>query len=141
MDAETLEVDTAALYAVLAAEDERISALEARVAADPELAPDDLLPDCRASVEALLRAYAAAEGKALPDGDDLLAVQKAFVKGEPSLNAVRDNVRELIYYQNCLAEGRRDALPTRAGRMAVRTVRHIYFYLRSRAEQQWGAPA
>ena len=61
---------------------------------------------------------------------------KAFVKGDPSLNAVRDNVRELVYYQNCLAQGREDALPKSPEKMAARTVQHIYFYLRSRLEQE-----
>jgi hypothetical protein len=57
------------------------------------------------------------------------------VKGDPSLNAVRDNVRELVYYRNCLAMERREALPPVPDRMAVRTARHIYLYLRSRCEQ------
>lgn len=130
-----------ALFETLEAREGRIAELEAEVNADPDRDPAPLLEPCMAIIEALLRAYAAAEGKSLPENADLLAVQKAFVKGDPSLNAVRDNVRELIFYQNCVLTDRRDALPRRAARMAVRTTRHIDLYLRSRAEQQWGAPA
>lgn len=130
-----------ALFETLAGQERRIAGLEAEVNADPDRDPAPLLAPCMAIIETLLRAYAAVEGKSLPENADLLAVQKAFVKGDPSLNAVRDNVRELIYYQNCLTTDRRDALPRRAGRMAVRTTRHIALYLRSRAEQQWGVPA
>ncbi|MDA8390338.1 MAG: hypothetical protein M0Z76_06375 [Gammaproteobacteria bacterium] len=69
---------------------------------------------------------------------DPLEVFRVFVKGEPSLNAIRDNVRELVYYRNCLAAGRADALPARPAAMAVRTVRHIYLYLRTRAIKEHG---
>ncbi|MHB1951385.1 MAG: hypothetical protein ACYCQK_07910 [Acidiferrobacteraceae bacterium] len=70
------------------------------------------------------------------DGADVLEVFKRFVKGDPSLNAVRDNVRELVYYRNCLAARREDALPKKPAVMAVRTARHIYLYLRTRASQE-----
>lgn len=83
----------------------------------------------------LLVMFASVKDKAMPASDDLLEVFKAFVKGDPSLNAVRDNVRELVYYQNCIAMDRQDALPKAPARMAARTVRHIYLYLRSRSEQ------
>ncbi len=71
-----------------------------------------------------------------PPGDDVLELFKVFVKGDPSLNAVRDNIRELVYYRNCIDLKREDALPVRPDAMAVRTVRHIYLYLRSRSEQE-----
>lgn len=64
--------------------------------------------------------------------EDVLEVFRAFVKGDPSLNAIRDNIRELVYYQNCLATQRDDALPRNPTHMAVRTLRHIYLYLRTR---------
>jgi len=70
------------------------------------------------------------------DSDDVLEIFKVFVKGDPSLNAVRDNIRELVYYRNCIDMQREDALPVRPDAMAVRTVRHIYLYLRSRSEQE-----
>ncbi|MDA8361017.1 MAG: hypothetical protein M0Z44_03340 [Gammaproteobacteria bacterium] len=69
---------------------------------------------------------------------DPLEVFRVFVKGEPSLNAIRDNVRELVYYRNCLDAGRADALPARPVAMAVRTIRHIYLYLRTRAIKEHG---
>jgi hypothetical protein len=115
--------------------DETIAELEERINEDADLDVAEVLPSAMDVVEELLRTYAAREGKELPEDGELLEVQKAFVKGEPSLNAVRDNVRELIYYHNCLEMDRRDALPEKSGRMAVRTARHLYLYLRSRAEQ------
>jgi hypothetical protein len=66
---------------------------------------------------------------------DVLEVWKALVKGDPSWNAIRDNCRELVYYRNCLALGRADALPQAPHRMAVRTARHIFLYVRSRAQR------
>lgn len=112
--------------------DEQIAELEAALAenTDPELGP--VLEQAGAIVRDMLHAFGAYRGREMPDTDDLLDVLKAFVKGDPSLNAVRDNVRELVYYGNCLDMDRRDALPARPGRMAVRTVRHIYLYLRTR---------
>lgn len=97
-----------------------------------------------ARVKSLMRAYtedriagADAGGAALPAAADLavedpLELFKVFVKGDPSLNAVRDNLRELVFYRNCLDQQREDALPARPVHMAVRTARHIYLYLRTR---------
>ena len=84
----------------------------------------------------ILRAYGASVNKPMPVSDDLLELQKGLVKGDPSLTAVRDNVRELVYYKNCLDMGREDALPAQAEKMIYHTVRHIYLYLRSRCEQE-----
>ncbi|WP_297390241.1 hypothetical protein [Acidiferrobacter sp.] len=69
---------------------------------------------------------------------DPLEIFKVFVKGDPSLNAVRDNLRELVYYRNCLAGGREDALPLQPLAMTVRTLRHIYLYMRTRAIKEYG---
>lgn len=99
-----------------------------------------------AVAKSLMRAYtqdrvagaeAHAQGAAPPAPADLavedpLELFKVFVKGDPSLNAVRDNLRELVYYRNCLDQQREDALPPRPVHMAVRTARHIYLYLRTR---------
>lgn len=118
--------------------DEQISELEQEMNEGAELPLEPTLQRSMAIVDALLRAYARHQGKEIPpgseppDGESLLATQKAFVKGEPSLTAVRDNVRELVYYRNCIDMDRRDALPARPERMAVRTTRHIYLYLRTR---------
>lgn len=76
-------------------------------------------------------------GRPQPAADaDLLAVWKVLVKGEPSWHAIRDNCRELVYYGNCIATGRTDALPGAAGRMAARTARHIFLYTTTRVRQQ-----
>ncbi len=77
-----------------------------------------------------------AAGPPRPQSGDVLEIFKVFVKGDPSLNAVRDNIRELVYYRNCIDLKREDALPVRPDAMAVRTARHIYLYLRSRSEQE-----
>ncbi len=88
----------------------------------------------------LMLAFAQTTGHPLDIGedDDPLEVFKAFVKGDPSLNAIRDNVRELVYYRNCLSSGREDALPVNPVAMAVRTIRHVYLYVRTRAIKEHG---
>ncbi len=116
--------------------DEALTGLEARLQADEALALETALPAAMSIVHGMLSAYATHAGKPMPETDDLLEIFKAFVKGDPSLNAVRDNVRELVYYRNCLDMERPDALPKAPERMAVRTARHIYLYLHSRAEQE-----
>jgi hypothetical protein len=55
-----------------------------------------------------------------------------LVKGDPTWNTIRDNTRELVYYANCLELGRADALPAAPQKMAVRTARHVYLYVRTR---------
>ncbi|MDH5301627.1 MAG: hypothetical protein OEW58_09720 [Gammaproteobacteria bacterium] len=95
----------------------------------------ELLDQLEPLVKQMLDGFGEFRGCDMQDSVDLLSAHKAFVKGDPSLNAVRDNVRELVYYRNCLNEQRDDALPPRAERMAVRTTRHIYLYLHSRMEQ------
>jgi len=116
--------------------DRRIDALEARLRTGGDQSLADVLAEGLDIVGGLLGAYAEHAGKPLPVSDDLLEVFKAFVKGDPSLNAVRDNIRELVYYQNCLVLDRADALPRSPERMVAHTARHIYLYLRSRAEQE-----
>jgi hypothetical protein len=104
--------------------------------ADETDALDAVLEPVIALVARVLRAQLDADGKAAPsDGADLLEVWRALVKGDPSWNAIRDNCRELVYYRNCLAAGRADALPAAPHRMAVRTARHVLLYVRSRAER------
>ncbi len=120
----------------LEALDEQLQGLEQAVSEQAAPTLEDILPQVQQVVAGLLNAYAAHCGKSPCDSDDLLEVFKAFVKGDPSLNTVRDNVRELVYYHNCLQLGRLDALPRAPARMAVRTARHIYLYLRSRCEQE-----
>lgn len=119
--------------------DEAISELEDRLREEDSTATlDAILPACMTLTRRLLTAFGRYQDKAMPGEKetDLLEVFKAFVKGNPSLNAVRDNVRELVYYRNCIDMDRRDALPEAACRTAVRTLRHIYLYLRTRLIQE-----
>jgi hypothetical protein len=87
-----------------------------------------------ALTQGLFGAYVAAAGiKALPAAEaDILEAFKVLVRGEPTWNAIRDNCRELVYYRNCNNMGRRDALPKIPERMAVRTARHVYLYIKTR---------
>jgi len=85
-------------------------------------------------IKRLVIGYIADEGKKeIPDaGADILELFKVLVKGEPTWNAIRDNCRELVYYQNCINMGREDALPKAPEKMAVRTARHVYLYMKTR---------
>ncbi len=89
---------------------------------------------CIALVRGLIVAYLRDEGRKPlpPDEADLLEVWKVLVKGEPFWNTIRDNLRELIYYRNCLALGREDALPAMPEKMAVRIARHLYLFIKTR---------
>ena len=68
--------------------------------------------------------------------DDLLEVFKVLIKGDPSWNTIRDNCRELVYYQNCILMDRADALPEHPEKMAVRTLRHIYLFMKTRCMRE-----
>jgi len=113
-----------------------VVALEAAIAGREADALVEVLEPAIALVARTLRAQLASEGKPAPaEGADVLEVWRALVKGDPSWNAIRDNCRELVFYRNCLAAGRADALPPAPHRMAVRTARHILLYVRSRARR------
>ncbi|AOU97321.1 hypothetical protein BI364_04335 [Acidihalobacter yilgarnensis] len=121
--------------------DTHIRTLEAQIAGADAMADfDDLLGRAAGVAGDLMAAYAGHVGKPMPETDDLLEKLRAFVKGDPSLNAVRDNVRELVYYRNCLEMGKAEALPTRPAHMAVRTARHLYLYLYTRCSQEHRLP-
>lgn len=114
---------------------ETIAGLEREAAAGPgELA--SFVERAITVVEALLKEALAAEERPWQEDDRILELWKRLVKGQPELNAIRDNCRELVYYRNCLAENRLDALPKNPAAMAAHTVRHLFLYLKSRAEQQ-----
>lgn len=121
--------------------DEEIAELEAQMSSGAELPLEATLERSMGIVRGMLNAFGRHRGQEMPDTQDLLETFKAFVKSEPSLNAVRDNVRELVFYRNCVDMDRRDALPAKPERMAVRTARHIYLYLRTRliTESRQGA--
>jgi hypothetical protein len=116
--------------------DRRIGALEASVAGDASLA--EVLESAIELVNETMRAYIGAAGeKSLPaSGTDILDTWKVLVKGDPTWNAVRDNCRELVFYRNCVAEAREDALPAAPARMAVRLARHVYLYVRVRCARE-----
>ncbi|WP_455385207.1 hypothetical protein [Acidihalobacter prosperus] len=128
----------AAEFSVL---DERISALEGAVKRGGAAADlPALVEEAIEIVNGLMGAYATHAGKPMPVSGDPLEIFKAFVKGDPSLNAIRDNVRELVYYRNCLAADRADALPTNPALMTAHTARHVYLYLRTRCTQEGRLP-
>jgi hypothetical protein len=118
--------------------DRRLLQLESRLAESRTEDLPELLGPAIDAVRATMLAYLEAEGmKSLPAPDaDVLEVWKVLVKGDPTWNTIRDNTRELVYYANCLAAGRTDALPAAPQKMAVRTARHVYLYVRSRASRE-----
>ena len=122
------------LAAVLRQVDSELGALERR-GVEREVLP--LEPTVERALELVGRLIVACivdqGGKQAPGpAADLLAAFKVLVKGEPSWNAIRDNCRELVYYRNCINMGRLDALPAAPAKMAVRTARHIYLYIKTR---------
>lgn len=127
-----------ALAKTFSAADARLQSLERGLADGTEPALPATVAATLNVVADLLRAYIAdrAQTPTTVDSDDVLELFKVFVKGDPSLNAVRDNIRELVYYRNCLDLRREDALPAKPAHMAVRTARHIYLYLRTRCVQE-----
>lgn len=128
------------LETVMRSVDEEIRKLEAALP-QGDLVLKDTVDETIELANRLMRAFAVRADTPLPDDEaqtDPLEVFKAFVKGDPSLNAIRDNVRELVYYRNCLESGHEDKLPVRPIAMAVRTIRHIYLYIRTRAIKERG---
>ena len=67
---------------------------------------------------------------------DLLDVFKVLVKSDPSWNTIRDNCRELVYYHNCITMDRIDALPAHPEKMAVRTLRHLFLFMKTRCMRE-----
>lgn len=120
------------------ATDAGLAELERRIRDGEDLPLAATIEQVIAWVTRLMEGYAEerAGERIAADGADVLEVFKRFVKGDPSLNAVRDNIRELVYYRNCVAARREDALPKKPAVMAVRTTRHIYLYLRTRSSQE-----
>ena len=118
--------------------DAEIGAWERKLAAGEPVALEPALEAASGAALALIRAYVAAQGsKPVPAGEaDLLEAFKVLVKGDPTWNAIRDNLRELVYYRNCLALGRADALPAVPEKMAIRLARHLYLYLRTRCVKE-----
>lgn len=132
----TLEHDswTGQLALAFADADARLKLLEQRIDRGETLPLADTVDEAIALVRDLITAYVTEEGiKGIPGPTaDLLDVFKLLVKGEPSWHAIRDNCRELVYYRNCINMERADALPQVPEKMAVRTARHVYLYIRTR---------
>lgn len=118
--------------------DVELLALERQIAAGDELPLADTVEQTIAMVQQLVMAYIADAGeKPVPDASaDILDVFKLLVKGDPSWTAIRDNCRELVYYRNCINMEREDALPAAPAKMAVRTARHVYLYIRTRCVRE-----
>jgi len=126
------------LIAAAAAVDVALAAFEAAIARGEALPLEATVDAAIALTRRLVTAYVAADGqKNLPGEDaDFLEVFKVLVKGDPTWNAIRDNCRELVYYRNCINMGRRDALPKVPEKMAVRTARHVYLYIKTRCVRE-----
>jgi hypothetical protein len=122
------------LERVFSAVDAELITLERRIVAGAALPLTTTVEKSIALIRQLVIAYIADAGeKPPPDASaDILDVFKLLVKGEPSWTAIRDNCRELVYYRNCINMEREDALPAAPAKMAVRTVRHVYLYIRTR---------
>lgn len=122
------------LRGLFSAADAVLAAHEAAIARGDVLPLAETVDAAIALVQRLVTAYVAAAGqKAPPAADaDFLDAFKVLVKGDPTWNAIRDNCRELVYYRNCINMGRGDALPSVPEKMAVRTARHVYLYIKTR---------
>ncbi len=126
------------LAAAAAAVDAALGVHEAAIARGDALPLAETVDAAIALTQRLVTAYVAAAGQKTPPQDDadFLEVFKVLVKGDPTWNAIRDNCRELVYYRNCINMGRRDALPKVPEKMAVRTARHVYLYIKTRCVRE-----
>lgn len=122
------------LTAVLRQVDGDLIALEQRVSSGDAMSLEDTVQRALELVKSLILAYLgdATKKPPPPQDADVLDCFKVLVKGDPRWNAIRDNCRELVYYRNCIQANRRDALPPVPEKMAVRTARHIYLYMKTR---------
>lgn len=126
------------LAEVFADADAALAAREAAIARGEALPLSATIDAAIALVQRLVTAYVAAAGQKAPPGADadFLEAFKVLVKGDPTWNAIRDNCRELVYYRNCINMGREDALPKVPEKMAVRTARHVYLYIKTRCVRE-----
>jgi len=126
------------LIAAAGTVDVALLAFEAAITRGEVLPLETTVDTAIALTRRLVTAYVAADGqKILPGEDaDFLEVFKVLVKGDPTWNAIRDNCRELVYYRNCINMERRDALPKVPEKMAVRTARHVYLYIKTRCVRE-----
>lgn len=118
--------------------DEQLTDLERILAARGSLELSGTVEQSIDLIKTLLLAYIGDLGdRPVPEHDaDILDVFKVLIKGDPSWNTIRDNCRELVYYRNCIAMARLDALPKVPEKMAVRTTRHVYLFMKTRAMRE-----
>lgn len=130
-------MDRSQLAETFAQVDIDIRELETRLVAGAQLPLRETVERAMELIKSLIAAFVRDEGRKIPPRpeEDLLDAWKVLVKGDPTWNTIRDNCRELVYYRNCLEQGRADALPGAPDKMAVRTLRHIYLYMRTRCIQ------
>lgn len=128
----------ASLSEAFATVDEQLSDLERILTSRGSLELNGTVEQGIALIKTLLLAYIADLGdRPVPEPDtDMLDIFKVLVKGDPSWNTIRDNCRELVYYRNCIAMNRLDALPKVPEKMAVRTTRHLYLFMKTRAMRE-----
>lgn len=114
--------------------DASIGRLERKLDAAEPLPILETVQEAIEHIKMLIIAYIEDAGEKNPPdpSQDILDAWKVLVKGDPTWNAIRDNCRELVYYRNCITMGRQDALPAVPEKMAVRTARHIYLYMKTR---------
>jgi len=122
------------LSAAFAAADTELAVFERRISRGDPLPLAPAVEQAIALVRRLVTACIVDEGKkpAPEPAAVLLDVFEVLVKGEPSWTAIRDNRRELVYCRNCINMGREDVLPGVPEKMAVRTARHMYLYVKTR---------
>lgn len=118
--------------------DEQIRDLERIMAGRGSLPLSEAVDHAMGLVKRLIIAYIRDVGEKEPPAEDtnILDVFKALVKGDPSWNTIRDNIRELVYYRNCIDMERQDALPPVPDKMTVRTLRHLYLFMRTRCMRE-----
>jgi hypothetical protein len=114
--------------------DEQIQDLERIISARGSMPLLETVEHAMGLIKQLIIAYIqdVGEKQAPAESEDILDVFKALVKGDPSWNTIRDNIRELVYYKNCITMDRADALPPVPDKMAMRTLRHLYLFMRTR---------
>jgi hypothetical protein len=114
--------------------DEQIQDLERIISARGSMPLLETVEHAMGLIKQLIIAYIqdVGEKQAPAESEDILDVFKALVKGDPSWNTIRDNIRELVYYKNCITMDRSDALPPVPDKMAMRTLRHLYLFMRTR---------
>ena len=118
--------------------DQQIGAMEIALASAQDTPLAETVEQATRIVRQLITAYSADVGEASQPADDadLLECLRVLVKGDPSWNTIRDNCRELVYYHNCLQMDRADALPAHPQKMTVRTLRHLFLFMKSRCMRE-----